>query len=341
MGPDVSADSTVAPRFCEVTYLDVDASAVIHTLAYFSIFQHPLRFEEISRYLHFYGPASEDLFWTLARLRGRGLLENSEGYYSLAGQETTVKIRKERTARAEPWLRKIPVSVRILSYLPFVEALALTGSLSKGTQDPDGDIDFLSLGRPGRLWTTRLFLGLVRRLFPIRDRQRRFCVNLFLASDHLPVRRKNLFTATEVVFVGPLMNGPLCREFFEQNQWVRYFYPNWMPPAETSRPVSRPWLKRLLEWVLSGRFGDRVEAGASRYMMRRLRRGRRRQFPDDPVRHDPYLDANEIGHSRASELLLQQAWEAALDDFQARHQVRTFRWRWNYETPDLRLRKLS
>lgn len=307
-------------------------SAVIHTLAYFSLFQHPLREEELGRYLQFCPMEGTALTSTLDALSGAGLIECSEGLYYLAGQRSLTAVRNKRTRLAQPWLARIKTSVWVLRHIPFVEGLALSGSLSKGTQDPGGDLDFMLLCRPRKLWTTALFLSAFHKLLG-PQRKKRFCTNFLLATDHLLIDQRNLFTATEIVFLAPLVNGPLWQAFFQENAWVREFYPNWTPPQGGGPSSFRLPLSGLLEWALSGSWGDRVVQASFGWRANRRRRKTRGVCEPPPERR---TDASEIIFFRpARSGLLRDKWEHALEEFELQHRVKLARWSWEWDQPQI------
>jgi hypothetical protein len=312
----------------EIRNLDAKTSAVIHTLAYFSLFRHPLRQEELVEQMQFCHAPVDDLPATLSKLIDMNLIGSLDGYYFLAGQRHLVEIRTDRNQRAQVWKRKVERSVRLMSHLPFVDGLALTGSLSKGTQDPDGDIDFLVLARPGRVWTAQLFLSCLGKIRP-KSARKLMCPNLIMASDRLSVREKNLFTASEIVTLLPLTNSSLWQKFYRENSWVMHFYPEWVPreAAPQEEPVFHG-LRKLLDRALAGRFGDWIERAFANWMSGRIRRGEEAKSKSDPHLRRRWLDSVEIGHAGQRQIRLEGAWRAALNEFQQRHSVRLVQWQW-------------
>jgi predicted nucleotidyltransferase len=292
------------------------------------MFRHPLRKEDLAKYLHFCPHTGENLASILASLAGLGLVGTSEGFYFLAGQESFVPVRKERTALAQRWSPRIATAARRLAHIPFVQGVALTGSLSKGAQDADGDIDLLVLSRPGRLWTSLFFISVFRRLLP-RSATKEYCTNFLLASNHLSVQIRNLFTATEIVFLRPLVNGRLCEAFFRENAWVLHFYPRWTPTSHDVPHAPRRGLKGILEWTFSGKWGDSFESAFSKWYSERIRRNSKFL---GPLPKEEWAQVDHIVlHSRARQRELQQAWKAALDDFQSRNRVQLVQWPWSWD----------
>jgi predicted nucleotidyltransferase len=307
--------------------LDAKASAVIHTLAYFSMFRHPLREDELAEYMQFCHAPVIDLPETLSNLIEMELIGRQQGFYFLAGQDHFVDIRMERNNRAESWEKKLARAVRLMSHLPFVEALALTGSLSKGTQDEDGDIDFLVLTRPGRSWTFNFFLLALLKIMP-KSLREHMCANLILAADKTSIRRKSLFSATEIVTLRPQTNSRLWQTFYRENAWATHFYPEWIPTEEVEQKgfVAHP-VKAFVDRMLSGKFGDWCEGVLARWMTGRIRRKEQAKFKGDPL-HRRWLDSVEIGHPPLRQTKLEETWNTVLEDFQASHAVRLVRWQW-------------
>lgn len=316
-------------QFPEVGFRQLDAktSAVIHTLAYFSMFRHPLCEEELAEYMQFCHAPLMDLPETLSNLIEMKLIGQQRGFYFLTGQHHFVDIRIERNKRAELWKKKLSRAVRVMSHLPFVEALALTGSLSKGTQDEDGDIDFLVLTRPGRSWTFNFFLLALLRITP-KSVRAHLCANLILAADKTSIRKKSLFSATEIVTLRPQTNSSLWQAFYRENAWATHFYPEWVPAENVEQEgLETNGLRAFTDRVLSGKFGDWCEGVLARWMTHRIRRKEKAKYNSDPL-HRRWLDSVEIGHPPLRQTKLEETWKTVLDDFQKRHSVRLIRWQW-------------
>jgi hypothetical protein len=325
----MQTNSDLQPLHAAKSSLDSASSSVITTLAYFSVFRHPLNQEELATFGQFCAPLGKDQDWVLGELVDLGLVECQNGFYFLAGQADLVPLRITRNWRARRWLERLDFSSRLLAYLPFMQAFALSGSLSKGTQDLGGDIDFFALTVPGRVWTAQFFLTLLIKAMP-KMRRKCLCVNFLLAADQLAIRRRNLFTATEIAFLRPLSNGPLWTDFFAANRWVGEFYPNWTPPSEVAGTGPMAWGKHLLEWSFGGRFGDWFEARFFNWLTARRFRHPVVQDPKDRPR-GRLMVPNAYGHTRTFEHYLQGQVEAALDRFEAEHGVTVARWNWNLE----------
>lgn len=117
------------------------------------------------------------------------LLSNKDGYARRI-QIGKTGIKKWRVSRR---------MVRLISFLPYVRMVAITGSLALHTTHKGSDIDVLIVARPGHIWTTRMLVSalthvLKRRRYGKRI-QDRICLNHFITNFDLALRPQNLFSA--------------------------------------------------------------------------------------------------------------------------------------------------
>ena len=86
---------------------------------------------------------------------------------------------------------------------------------------------------------------------------------------------KNIFTATEIVFLLPTYAYASYSAFLEANRWAQAYYPNKRPlPAQQVFEAEKGRVKVWSEALLSGRFGDMLENAC----LRLTRFYRRRKF---------------------------------------------------------------
>ncbi len=186
-----------------------------------------------------------------------------EGLYALTGREHLIDERPRRLARAHALQRRGRRVARILRHLPFVRALALTGSLAADDAHETADVDLMVIVAPGRLATTFLLLGPASTLM----RRRLFCPNYYLSEDCLEIEPANPYVARELVQARCLA-GPITG-LRRSNPWLAQAFPN-AGPGDTELPGGGR-LQRGVEWVLGGRLGDALERFAARVARSRLR----------------------------------------------------------------------
>ena len=261
-----SQDSSVS------THLDAFDIAVLHTLMYFDIFSHPLTTDEIHRNCQWQSCSLTETASALENLLGLGVVGHSEDFWFLSGNEKNIHLRLERQDRALHFQRKAKKYSRFIALFPFVRAVSVSGSLSKGTMDKDGDIDYVIVTEPGRLWVSRTMLVLFKKIFLLNSKKY-FCVNYFIDTERLSIPDRNLFVATEIAFLQPMVNKTIHDEFISSNHWVNLFYPNRELQARSEiSELSAGFLKRTIEKMLAKNFGEWLDEKCLRITLNRWRK---------------------------------------------------------------------
>src|SRR5437879_11911377 len=155
--------SLPSPRLAAPPAPQVDQAA-IRAVAYADVFDYPLRAVEVHRALP--GPAAtlEATERALARCSGPGgALCQRDGFYTLPGRESLVAVRHRRAAIAARLWPAALVYARVIAGLPFVRMVAITGSLAWHNVDDGGDIEYLIVTEPDRLWVCRWVAAALRR----------------------------------------------------------------------------------------------------------------------------------------------------------------------------------
>lgn len=231
---------------------------ILKPILYFSIFNHPLKLEELYSFSEHENRTDFDLEMETALQQG--IITKTDCYYHIDLTREHINRRETGNKNAEKALEKAREKARFISsWFPFVEAVAISGSLSKGYFDQNSDVDYFIITKPGHLWTCRTFLILYKKLF-LFNSKKYFCMNYFITADNLEIEEKNRFTATEIVTLIPLFGKERLDAFYESNQWVRSFFPNKIiTDVATVKPISKKKSIAALERFLSGAFGKQIE----------------------------------------------------------------------------------
>jgi hypothetical protein len=237
--------------------MDDLAQAILRTVAYSDVFDHPLTAAEIQRYLIATPAGLEAVRRTLAEeLLPGGLLAAQDCYYTLPGREGTLAVRRQRRQISDGLWPRAERYGRWISRLPDVRMVAVTGSLAMDSADGQADLDYLVVTRPGRLWVTRAMVILLVRA--ARQRGDTLCPNYVLSERALRLAERSLFTAHEFVQMAPLAGSTVYRRMWQANGWVRDFLPNaegrfWEPAAGgVYEEKIRPGLEALLHTGVVG-----------------------------------------------------------------------------------------
>lgn len=233
---------------------------VLRTIIYYDIFNYPLTENDI---LNDCGLSKENISpcrEALKFLVDEKIVYCLGKYYSLNNNYKNVERRIKGNEEAKKWIKKSQRFSKFISWFPFVRGISLSGSLSKGFVDEDPDIDYFIITKPNRLWVARSLLIAFKKIFLLNS-YKYFCLNYFIGQDNLEIEEKNLFTATEITTMIPVFGNHVKRSFFENNQWIKEFYPHFEIDEMEDVPFNRSYtLKRLLEFLMKGKMGDRLDA---------------------------------------------------------------------------------
>ncbi len=243
--------------------------AILETLAYSDIFEYPLRADEVHRYL----PLRANLDDVQSGLNRAPHVDSKNGFYFLAGRAHLVDIRLQRadaSLRPYNWSHRLG---RILSLIPFVRMVGLTGSLAMLNLSKAADMDFMLVTAPNRLWTARAFavtFGRFMRLFG-----HRICVNLLVTENALLWPQHDLYSAHEMCQMIPITGLDVYHDLRNINQWTERFLPNAIKKNSRNSPVRAIRVKILqpiLEIPLRGKLGDKLEAWCMDFQLRHILR---------------------------------------------------------------------
>lgn len=229
----------------------------IKTILYFSIFRHPLKIDEI----HSYNSASDicDTANELEYFIEKGILVKVDKFYVIDNDLDSVSIRLKGSLETREALIKASKRSKFISKFPFVEAVAVSGSLSKGYHDDNSDIDFFVITRPNRLWICRTLLMLFKKIFLFNSRKY-FCINYFISSSNLEIEEKNRFTATELKTLIPLRGKDVFKKFYSSNLWINDYFPKFNPDMSLVQNTTKPVFTKTIEYFLNTPIGGAIDS---------------------------------------------------------------------------------
>ncbi len=213
--------------------------SIIKTLAYFSIFKHPLKIDELHRFLLFKKCTIGELAREINGLRSQGIVFEIDKFFLLENDKNWVinRIKGEKLARR--FWRIAKFMSHIIKRFPFVRAIFISGSLAKFNVTKSTDIDFFIITKSKRLWLTRSFLIAFKKVF-LLNKKKFFCINYFITDDHLEIEDKNIFTAMEIASVKPIFNYEVYLQFIKANSWIKNFIPNFYTTQSFNTISNKP-----------------------------------------------------------------------------------------------------
>jgi hypothetical protein len=243
-------------------------SAILKTLSYSDVFDHPLTLDEIYRFLVAHA-CREDILVCLGEL---DLAHQKDGYYFLRGREQIVEIRKYRESASRRAYNRAHWYGRILGRLPFVRMVALTGSLAMRNCDQTGDYDYMLVASHGRVWTARIFALLLNKFANVFGET--LCPNLIVSESMLEWKEHKLYAARELAQMVLISGAGVFNDLRVANNWIEDYLPN-SNTSHVDAPYEKPSLfRKIIENFLSGKLGDKLESWE---MDRKIRKFSRQQ----------------------------------------------------------------
>lgn len=237
--------------------LTKEESCIISTLLYFQVFHYPITKDECYLYLN-HSLSYNSYEAALEKLIAKAQVSKLDNYLGITIDQAQVTRRENGNKMATG---KMPKAFKIgywISKFPFVRAVCISGSMSKGYLDEEGDLDYFVITQPGRLWVARTFLILYKKLVLLNSRKH-FCLNYFIDTQHLQIPDKNIFTATELLTLKPVFGKEVYKNFIEENNWAKAVLPHKPFEIFESNEPKGYAVKKVLERALSGFLGEKLD----------------------------------------------------------------------------------
>ncbi len=235
--------------------------SVLKTVAYADVFDSPLTVQEITRYQIRSNANVENIQAALDHLLQLKKLSFRAGVYMLPGREGITEARQRRQKVAERMWPKAIAYGRIISRLPFVRLVAITGALAVNNVDEGADIDYLIVTEPGRVWFCRGLVILLVRLASLRGVT--LCPNYLLSERAMVFSDRSLYTAHELTQMVPIYGEDVYARVRMLNSWTDQFLPNASgKPGNLGMQITGKGQNRfqsLAEGFLRTSLGDRIE----------------------------------------------------------------------------------
>ncbi len=300
--------------------LDRTSSLIVRTLIYYDLFDHPLHRNELGKlFITSDKPNFEAL---LKELKESHLIEESEGYLHLPGKSKNVGIRLKESQNVKKFKKIARFMTSIIALFPYVRAVLISGSLSKERSGKNGDIDFFIITQGNRLYICRSLLTLFKKIF-LFNSYKYFCINYFITEDNLRIPENNLYAATETATLIPAYNIDLCYRFFNQNEWIKTYFPGFKPKKPLGKTVKgNNWFKAFIEFVLKGKIGDRLDE----FLRQKTLKYRNKKFADSLGEQYSEAFCTDKDCSRHHPLNFQyrtlRAYESAVKNYEKNFNIR-------------------
>lgn len=267
--------------------------AIVDTIRYFDLFDMPLTATQVWRSLIVDPRGKSGLRWGGHRQYGlreiqtcladsnflQAHLGRKHGFFFLPGRAGLVAERLTRHMLSQDKWHIMCGLSPYLAAVPFVRALAASGSFALDHTKPSSDLDVFVVARAGRIWTARLVLLLMTELL---GRRRKYwnvqapdkvCLNHYVTDDHLamPAGIANLYTAVQYTLHTPIFGVHVLHRFRQANAgWIHRYVMAPDLPHVHHRYTARPsavllFGKRAIEGMLLEPVGNGVERVAEKW----------------------------------------------------------------------------
>jgi hypothetical protein len=230
-----------------------DELAIARSVLYASLFDYPLTLAQLRQTLIESAMTPTQILSTYRRSEAlRRAVDYQNGFFFPAGRPDLIEERRRREARSRGFLRRHRTLLAIVCALPFVRMVALSGSVAHLNLDGDGDLDLFIVTRGRHVWSATVAVIIIAKLL---RRRRTVCANFVVSDQRLALEQQDLFTASQVVHLKPVIGHDVFLQFITSNPFIHQLYPNFHPsdPPLVRLPGRRTTeaAKRFFEWLLA------------------------------------------------------------------------------------------
>jgi len=286
--------------------------AFLESVIYASLFDYPVTLAQLREGL--IGQAATES--ELARCYASSLLlqatvEWAEPYYFPRGRRDLLETRRRREAGSRQLLADLAKPMALMTAMPFVRMVALSGSLAHLNAEGEADLDLFVVTRPGRVWSVTVTALAIARLFGWRAR---LCLNYVVSERALMVGPADLFCANQIVYLRPVCGHSTYLAFLESNRFVERFYPNFRPRPVSSRGQPSRRLQRAIELLTNWTIAPIYEQACRWIYRHHLRRRAHTWRSRDQVRlENDCLKLHTSSHRREVMERFESALETAIE----------------------------
>ena len=198
--------------------------AVLRSVIYASLFDYPLTLAQLETSLiGVKADAAQIAAWWRSSDLLQAAIECRDGFYFPAGRCDLVRTRSRREALSRTLLERDRRIVSLVSRMPFVRMVALSGSLAHLNAEGAADLDLFVVTAPDRVWSVTVATLLIAKLLGWR---KRVCMNYVISERTMRVEEQDLFSANQIIHLRPVFGDDVFARFVEANDFVRDCYPN-------------------------------------------------------------------------------------------------------------------
>lgn len=280
----------------------------MRSVIYASLFDYPLTVHQLHKSLIGVRAGCNDIvsWWRTSELL-QSTVEYRDGLFFPAGRADLVATRARRETLSRELLDRDRRILSLLSKMPFVRMVALSGSLAHLNAEGSADLDLFVITARRRVWLVTVTMLLLSKVMGIR---RHICMNYAVSEAALQIEQQDLFSANQIIHLRPIFGSDVFARFVTANPFVRTFYPNFELP-ESQAPSPKSTIERIFS-LGPAQLGERACRSLYRW---HLRRKEATWTSRDDVRlEDECLKLHTSSHRASTMRRFDSAMTAAVSD---------------------------
>lgn len=213
--------------------------SILKTSAYFQQFDFPLTLDELLKFLHSQKTTRSKLKSVIEKMPQ---IKRSGEYYFLDNNKNLVDQRLKRKKYSFEYYKTARRFGKILSCIPTIKFIGISGSLSMNNCKKKDDIDLFFITSKNSLWVSRLIVTVLllllrkKRSKNKKNSQGTICTNMWMSEKNLTLSKQNVYTAHEITQLKRLVDKKCTyNSFLRKNKWVYNFLPNFTKPGKTTK----------------------------------------------------------------------------------------------------------
>lgn len=222
--------------------------AIARSVLYAALFDYPLSLAQLRQTLIESEQTASGILSAYDRSRAlQAAVEHRDGFFFPRGRYDLVAERRRREARSRLFLGRHRTLLRIICALPYVDMVALSGSIAHLNLEGNGDLDLFIVTRGQHVWSVTVAVVILAK---VMRRRKTLCANFVVADSALEIDQQDLFTASQIVHLKPLIGQATYRRFLAANPFVWRFYRNFHPSDRGSMTIRQGAVLRAARAVV-------------------------------------------------------------------------------------------
>ncbi len=248
--------------------------SVIKTIVFYNLLKRPLRLDEIWLNLFQIKAGKLQVLMALKKLISKEVIEEKDNLYFLKNEKKIFSDYLLNQKHNKIYRSKAGWVLKILKFTPFLKNISVINSLSYNGVNENSDIDILIIAKKKRFWTTRalvvLFLEIIGQNKNKWYKAGKFCLGFGFDETKLDLVKikyqKDIDFTYWLANLTPVYDRGIYKNLIAANSWLNMELPNW----EEKKVKSKREKVKIIEKLLLGKFGDKVENWLAKIQINRI-----------------------------------------------------------------------